>query len=130
MDLYLTTPREIADYLRPRMNFSQEEFWAIALTSHLRLLKAQCLFRGSVDECPYHPRDIFRFAILHNAANLAVAHNHPSGDPLGSEADLDVTRHLIWASKLMRIRLIDHIIVTQSTYNSLINPLSPNTASV
>ncbi len=76
----ITNPSKGAEFFRKRMSKEVEEVWAAALDPGKQVIAAQCLFRGTVDQCLIHPRDIFRFACIHNASALLVAHNHPSGD--------------------------------------------------
>jgi DNA repair protein RadC len=96
-----------------------EEFWILALGPKKTLLKKKMLFRGTIDSCLVHPRDVFRFACLENASSLLVAHNHPSGDLLPSLEDLRFTRQLVRAASIMEIPIIDHLIITRSGYSSL-----------
>ncbi len=105
-------------HLRPLMSMEAEEFWALSLTSAKGLIDSKCLFRGTVDSCLIHPRDIYRFACLTNASSILVAHNHPSGDPLPSEQDIRLTHKLRRVSSLMEIPLIDHLIITSEQYTS------------
>jgi DNA repair protein RadC len=77
------------------------------------------LFRGTVDSCFVHPRDVFRFAIAENASSLLVAHNHPSGELIPSMEDLRFTRQLVAASALMEIPVVDHVILSSRGYASL-----------
>ena len=94
-------------------------FWALALGPKKTLLASRMIFRGTVDSCLVHPRDIFRFACLQNASSLLVAHNHPSGDLSPSPEDLRFTRQLLRAAEVMEIPVVDHLIVTRETYASL-----------
>jgi DNA repair protein RadC len=96
-----------------------EEFWALALGPTKALLQSKMIFRGTVDACLVHPRDVFRFACLSNASSLIVAHNHPSGDATPSEQDLIITRQLLRASDIVEIPLLDHLIVAGGSYTSL-----------
>ena len=89
-----------------------EEFWVLALGPSKRPISCQMLFRGTVDYCLIHPRDIFRFACLQNASSIIIAHNHPSGDLLPSPHDLKITRELTLAGRILQIPLLDHILVT------------------
>jgi DNA repair protein RadC len=89
-----------------------EEFWVMALGPSKKPIACQMLFRGTVDSCPVHPRDVFRFACLQNASSLIVAHNHPSGDLIPSSYDLKITRELMQAGQLLQIPVLDHILVT------------------
>jgi DNA repair protein RadC len=96
-----------------------EEFWALALGPKKDLIASKMLFRGTVDSCAVHPRDIFRFACSVNASAILVAHNHPSGELIPSMEDLRFTRQLVRASALMEIPVIDHVIVSKKGFVSL-----------
>lgn len=114
----INSSHSAAHMLRPLMSSEVEEFWALALTSGKKLISAKCLFRGTVDACLFHPRDIFRFACMANASSIIVAHNHPSGDPLPSGQDIRLTSRLRRAGTLMEIPLIDHLIITAQEHTS------------
>lgn len=76
--------------------------------------------RGTLNSSIVHPRDIFKRALLQNAANIIMVHNHPSGDPMPSKDDIEVTRRIEEAGKLLGIQLIDHIIIgDEIRYESL-----------
>ncbi|HMJ90339.1 MAG TPA: JAB domain-containing protein, partial [Candidatus Acidoferrum sp.] len=70
---------------------------------------------GTLDTILVHPREVFRSAITANAAAIILVHNHPSGDPTPSEADIKVTRDLIRAGQLLKIDLLDHVILGRAT---------------
>jgi DNA repair protein RadC len=95
-----------------------EELWALALGPTKTLLRSKMIFRGTVDACLVHPRDIFRFACLENASSLIVAHNHPSGDARPSEQDMIFTNQLIEAARILEIPVLDHLIVTRKGFSS------------
>jgi DNA repair protein RadC len=115
----LTSPRRVYRFFKPRMDRADvEEFWAAALNSEKAILAAQCLFRGTVDSCFFHPRDVFRFACRHNASALVVAHNHPSGNPAPSDEDLQVTKRLVFAGAIMQMPVVDHVILGTADYFS------------
>src|SRR6185312_5767265 len=82
--------------------------------------EAACLFRGTVDGCFFHPRDVFRYAIVHNASALIVAHNHPSGSPRPSPEDIEITRQLEAAGELLQVPIVDHVIITRRGYFSFL----------
>jgi len=69
-------------------------------------------FRGTVDRCLVHPREVYRAAIVYGASSIALAHNHPCGDVAPSVADATVTSAIWEAGELLGIRLVDHVIVT------------------
>lgn len=125
---HITSAAHAHQYLRPRFRQDVEEVWVIALNADRRILAADCVFRGSVDVCLFHPRDIFRFGCLQNAASLLIAHNHPSGSPLPSPQDILVTKQLCFAASLLQLPLVDHLILAGSIYysfaesNALPNP--------
>jgi DNA repair protein RadC len=96
-----------------------EEFWAMALTTTQELIQAEMLFRGTVDCCLAHPRDIFRFAVRMNASRLLLLHNHPSGDPRPSPLDWAFTEKITRCSWMMEIPVLDHVIVTDRSYKSM-----------
>ena len=104
--------------LRDLTTSEVEEFWALALGPTKSLLRSKMIFRGTVDACMVHPRDVFRFACLENASSLIVAHNHPSGDLRPSNQDLVFTHQLIRAARVLEIPIDDHLIVTRKGYVS------------
>lgn len=95
-----------------------EEFWTLALGPNKLLLRGKMLFRGTVDSCLVHPRDVFRFACRENATAVIIAHNHPSCDLQPSEDDLKLTEQLVQAGILMEIPILDHLIVTKTGFAS------------
>ena len=70
---------------------------------------------GTLDTILVHPREVFKPAISANAAAIVLTHNHPSGDPTPSEADIKVTRDLIRAGQLLKIEVLDHVILGRKT---------------
>lgn len=114
----ITGPAKAAAFFRQRMSDEVEEVWVAALDCSLKITAAQCLFRGTVDRCLVHPRDIFRFACVQNASSIVVAHNHPSGNVEPSTEDLRWTRSLLEAAELLMIPLQDHLIVGRDDHFS------------
>jgi DNA repair protein RadC len=74
--------------------------------------------RGSIDNVYVAPRDIFKTAILSNAAMFVVAHNHPSGDPTPSQDDVAITRAIAAGAQLMSVPILDHIVIGDGRYYS------------
>lgn len=74
---------------------------------------------GSLNSSIVHPREVFKSAILSNSASIIVAHNHPSGDSTPSREDIEVTKRLVEAGKIIGIEVLDHIIVGDETFTSL-----------
>ncbi len=116
----LTSPLLAYGYLRRRLNADVEEFWAVALNAEKAPLASACLFRGSVDSCLFHPRDVFRFACRNNAAALIVAHNHPSGNVEPSDHDEAVNQQLLAAALILQIPVTDHLILAGRRYFSFL----------
>lgn len=117
MDL-ISSPREAYAYFLPRLQSDVEEFWVAALNADRRVLASHGLFRGTVDHCLFHPRDVFRFVIAQNASAFLVAHNHPSGNTEPSAEDVKVTEQLLTISLIVEIAFVDHLIVAGSGYYS------------
>lgn len=98
---------------------SVEHFLVINLDTRNRLVKLQTLYTGTVNTSFIRAAEIFRYAISHNCPAIALAHNHPSGDPAPSPEDVAVTRRLVDAAQLLEITILDHIIIGDGTYTSL-----------
>ena len=112
----LDTPERIADLLREENRAYQvETFQVVLLNTRRRMLSKEKISKGTLDTILVHPREVFRHAIAANAAGIVLVHNHPSGDPSPSDADIKVTRDLIRAGQLLRIEVLDHIILGRAT---------------
>jgi DNA repair protein RadC len=112
----LDTPERIADFLRGEESSPRaEQLQVLLLNVRRRLVKVEKLADGTQDTLLVNPREVFRSAILANAAAVVLAHNHPSGDPSPSESDIKVTRDLIRAGQLLKIEVLDHIIMGHRT---------------
>jgi DNA repair protein RadC len=85
-----------------------------------RLIALKKVSIGTLSNVLVHPREVFFPAVRHNANSLILAHNHPSGDPTPSKADLELTRHLIRSSRIMGIHLDDHLIIGSNSFVSLL----------
>lgn len=112
----LDTPERVANLLREEVrHFQKEQFIVLLLNTRRRLVKKIDLSHGTLDTILVHARDVFRYAIVANAAAIVLVHNHPSGDSTPSEADIKVTRDLIRAGQLLKIELLDHLILGRAT---------------
>jgi len=108
----LDTPGTVADYLREEnRSYDVEHFQAVLLNVRRKLIRVADISQGLVDSLLVHPREVFRSAIAANASALVLVHNHPSGDPTPSQADIQVTRDLIRAGQLLKIEVLDHVIL-------------------
>jgi len=98
---------------------AQEVFGILILDSKNKIVAVHEVSRGALNSSLVHPREVFKPAVLHNAAAIICFHNHPSGDPLPSKEDIETTKRLIKAGKIMGIEVLDHIIVGDDVYASL-----------
>ncbi|MEB1978860.1 DNA repair protein RadC [Xanthomonas campestris pv. campestris] len=111
-DQLMSSPDTCGKFFRLRLADEPREHFEVAfLDVRHRLIQAERLFSGSVDQSSVHPRIIAQRALSLNAAAVLVAHNHPSGDPEPSHADQAVTKRLGEALALVDVRLLDHFIV-------------------
>jgi len=123
--LICENPQQVADYWRlhiattPQFNPECECMAVLILNTRRRVKGHQLLTIGTMDTILVHAREVFRGAIIAAAAAIAIIHNHPSGDPTPSEADIKVTRDLIRAGQLLKIDLIDHVIIGNPNHSSL-----------
>ncbi len=102
----------VAQHFRPLLVGEEiERFWVLCLDRKNRLLKRAEVTKGTATNCLAHPREVFRKAIRLSASGIIAVHNHPSGDPAPSRADIQVTRQLRESAKVIGIDLLDHIIV-------------------
>ncbi len=92
-----------------------ESLQVLLLNTRRRLIRVAEIADGTIDTLLMHPREVFKKAIAANAAAVVLAHNHPSGDPTPSEADIKVTRDLIRAGQLLKIDVLDHVILGRAT---------------
>ncbi len=108
----LNSPTRTKEYLATRFaGLEREEFVVVFLDSQHKVIAAECLFKGTIDSASIYPREVVKAALGHNAAAVVLAHNHPSGSPEPSQADIKITNRLIEALNLMNIRTLDHIVV-------------------
>lgn len=112
----LDTPERIADLLREdARGYEVEHFLVLLLNTRRRLIRMERISQGTLDAIHVHAREVFKHAISANAAAIVLVHNHPSGDPTPSEADIKVTRDLIRAGQLLKIEVLDHVILGRKT---------------
>ena len=117
----LLTPREVAGYLLPEYGSSAvEQFGILMLDSKYRVIRIKLLSVGSLDSTVVHPREVFREAAAAAAACIIVFHNHPSGDATPSRDDVVLTARLVDAGEIMGIDVVDHLILADQTYYSMV----------
>jgi DNA repair protein RadC len=114
------TPDKAAAYWRQHVTahpyFNRDvECFVVLLLNTRRKVRGHCFIStGTLDTILVHPREVFRPAVIGAAAAIIVMHNHPSGDPAPSEADIKVTRDLIRAGQLLKIDVLDHVVMGQA----------------
>ena len=117
----LTSPGQLATYLLPQYGASPvEQFGIVMLDSQHRVIRIRIVSIGSLDSTIVHPREVFREAASASAAAIVLFHNHPSGDPTPSIDDLLLTKRIIEAGDVMGIDVVDHLILADQRYISLL----------
>lgn len=107
-----TQPESVARYLTTQLGRqAQEQFACLFLDQQHRLITYQTLFTGTINQASVYPREVIKAALNVNAAALILAHNHPSGDPTPSEADIQLTQNLKTTLAAIEVRLLDHFII-------------------
>lgn len=115
-----TSPAAVKSFLQLRLRgLDHEEFHVLFLNTAHQLISAETLFKGSLAETRIYPREIARRALALNAAAVIVAHNHPSGSPQPSDADIQITRQLSNTLSILDISLLDHCIIAAHQFISM-----------
>lgn len=115
----LNSSRRVYEYFRNRLqDLPHEEFWVLYLNTACKVLDSQLIGRGGNDFTPVDVRIVLRFALQNKAHSMILIHNHPSGTRSPSQADRQLTDKIYEASKVMDIRLNDHLIFTDDGYYS------------
>ena len=116
---FYKSSQEIFDYLYHSMrDLKKELFRVIYLNSQNQIIDAADLFEGTVNSSSVPPREVMEGALKQNAVSLIFVHNHPSGNPEPSASDRDLSRELVYAASIMRIKVLDHIVIGEGKYFS------------
>lgn len=112
-DIQLDKPANVAEFMAPyyAQHPAQEVFYCLCLSTKNHLKKIYEVSRGSLSASIVHPRELYRLAVECSAASVVVTHNHPSGDPAPSNADISLTRRLVKAGDVLGVELLDHIVL-------------------
>jgi DNA repair protein RadC len=119
------TPAQVAAFLgerlpqSPRYNPDVENLGVVHLNVRHRIIGWEIISNGTLSECVWHPRELFKSAIIANSSAIILFHNHPSGDPSPSEADIRMTRQVISAGQVLKIHLLDHLVLGHPDFRSL-----------
>ncbi len=117
----LSTPQQLASYLIPQYgSCAVEQFGIVMLDTKHRVIRIKVVSLGSLDATIVHPREVFREAASASAAAIVLFHNHPSGDPTPSADDLALTARIVSAGDIMGIDVVDHLILADHRYFSLL----------
>ena len=116
----IVSPNDAAALLQPFMaHLDHEELRVLVLDTKNRVVANIQLYQGTVNSSVLRASEIFRQAIVRNCPGIIVAHNHPSSDPTPSPEDIEVTKQLLEAGRLLDIELLDHIIIGNPRFTSL-----------
>lgn len=119
-EVTLRTPADAYQVLERYRTRRREHFFALTLDGSHGITAVRIVAIGTVNRSLVHPREVFRRAIVDNAAAIVVAHNHPSGSLEPSDEDHEVTRRLVQAGQLLGISVLDHLIISRNGYFSFL----------
>lgn len=118
-NIKLNRPENIYEFFKNKLiHLKQENLMAIFLDNKNKLIAYKTIFIGTINMSVSHPREIFKEAMKNSSVYIILVHNHPSGDPTPSVADLKVTNQVYKTSKIIGIPLLDHIIIGNNKYYS------------
>jgi DNA repair protein RadC len=107
---------DVIKAVKPMIADQNKEFFiALYLNTKNGIIKQEVVSVGSLSANVVHPREVFRTACILSASSIIVAHNHPSGDPMPSRQDIELTKKLVEAGKIMGIDVLDHVIIGQDS---------------
>ncbi|MCC7439687.1 MAG: DNA repair protein RadC [Armatimonadetes bacterium] len=116
----ITSPADAAGFIGPRLrDLQKEQFHVLMLNTANQVIRTEMVSEGNLNSSIVHPREVFRTAIIESAAAIIGVHNHPSGNPTPSREDINITRQLVEAGKIIGITFHDHLIIAGEEYVSL-----------
>jgi DNA repair protein RadC len=118
--LTIDSPLTIADLCSEMRFLDRESLRVVLLNAKQHLIKVSSVSQGTVNESLARPREIFKPVITHSAYSFILVHNHPSGDPSPSDADLRLTRRILEAGRILQLQLIDHVIILSKSLDKMI----------
>ncbi len=118
-DVRLDSPDALFNFLKEKIGSEKKEHFGVIFFDTKHNIIFDDVSVGVLNASLVHPREIFKKAILNNASYVIVTHNHPSGDPTPSDEDINTTKRLVEAGKILGITVVDHLIVTKHRYVSL-----------
>ena len=118
-EIRFSTPHQVFEYLKSMAYLEKEHVRALYLDTKNMLVREEVISIGGLNSSSVHPREVIRPALICNAAGIILAHNHPSGDPTPSKADLEITHKVQEACKIIGIDLLDHLVIGHNSYVSM-----------
>ncbi len=115
----LLSAREVWSRMTDLRTRKKEYFVVFLLDTQLQIIERKIISVGILNMSLVHPREVFEEAIKYSAAQILVAHNHPSGSLVPSKADIELTKRLTEAGKILGVEILDHVIVTAKAYISM-----------
>ncbi len=116
----IKSPDEVASLFIEEMRYLKKEYFkALLLNTKNEIIMIENISVGNLNSSVVHPREVFCTAIKKSACSIIAVHNHPSGNPMPSQTDIDITRRLAEAGELLGIKVLDHLIIGDGTYVSL-----------
>lgn len=115
----IRSAQDVFEYTKDMRELPKEHLRGIYLNAHHKVIHDEIISIGTVNGNMVHPREVFRPALEYAAVAVILVHNHPSGETDPSEADIEITRQIVDAGKLLGIDLLDHVIITRDTYTSV-----------
>ncbi len=116
----IKTSKQAYTYLKDMGNLQKEQFRGLYLNTQYQLIHDEVISLGTLDAALIHPREVFKPALEYSAAAIIIAHNHPSGKIKASKVDLEITEKLVAAGKIFDIEILDHLIIGQRKFSSII----------
>ena len=108
----ITSAEDVFNHLHEKLrDEKQENFIVLMLNTKNHVIGEERISKGTLDSSVIHPREVFKSAIKNSASRIILAHNHPSGDPMPSQADLEITEKVVEAGEILKIPVVDHIII-------------------
>ncbi len=115
----IRTARDVFEYVKDMRDLPKEHLRGLYLNTHHKIVRDEIISIGTLNSSLIHPREVFKPGIEHGAVALILVHNHPSGVVTPSQADIDITKQLIDAGKILGIHLVDHVIVSKDSFASV-----------
>ncbi len=115
----IRTGKDVYEYLKDMHNLPKEQLCGLYLDTHNRVIHQEIISIGTINSNIAHPREVFKPALEYGAAAIVLAHNHPSGILTPSAADIEITKQLIQAGKIIGIHLMDHLVIGRDGFISI-----------